>query len=268
MKTVTTFVKNNSFVVFVVLAYIFSWWLVPLNAGMLPVGPLLAALLVVGLSEGKVGVKAWWSQVVRRGSDWRWYAVAAAIPLAITFIAAGLNLLLGAQLVAPIDWTIPFKILPMMLVFSGMWEEPGWTGYALPHLYKRFGPSPVGTLSATLVMAVIRTGWHLPLMLTGRIYWSDIVLVMAAQFVYTWLFNRTGGVVLAVMLFHLLNNVVSGVFVGAWFTGTDWVQLSWLLAGLWSFLAVGLLALDGLHLGRKQVLHAEIPHMSQQLAQK
>ena len=43
MKTVATFVKNNSFVVFVVLAYLFSWWLVPPNAGMLPVGPLLAA---------------------------------------------------------------------------------------------------------------------------------------------------------------------------------------------------------------------------------
>jgi membrane protease YdiL (CAAX protease family) len=268
MKTIATFVKNNSFVVFVVLAYIFSWWLVPLNAGMLPVGPLLSAWLVVSLSEGKAGVKAWWSQVVRCGGDWGWYAIAAAIPLVITFIAAGLNFLLGAQLAVQIDWTIPFKILPMMLVFSGMWEEPGWTGYALPHLYKRFGPSPAGTLSATLVMAVIRTGWHLPLMLSGRIYWSDIVLVIAAQIVFTWLFNRTGGVVLVVMLFHLLNNIVSGVFVGGWFTGIDWVQLSWLLAGLWSLLALGLLALDGPHLGRKQVLHAEIPYMSQQLAQK
>jgi len=66
----------------------------------------------------------------------------------------------------------------------------------------------------------------------------------------------------------LMNNIISGVFVGGWFTGTDWVQLSWLLAGLWSLLALGLLAHDGPHLGRKQVLHAEIPHMSQQLAQK
>ena len=62
MKTVAAFVKHNSFLVFVVLAYLLSWWLVPLNAGMLPVGPLLAALLVVGLSEGKAGMKAWWSQ--------------------------------------------------------------------------------------------------------------------------------------------------------------------------------------------------------------
>jgi len=268
MKTVTAFIKDNSFVVFVVLAYLLSWWLVPLNAGMLPVGPLLAAWLVVGVSEGKSGVKVWWSKVMRRGSDWRWYAVAAAIPFLITFMAAGLNILLGAQIVAPIDWSIPFKILPMMLVFSGMWEEPGWTGYALPHLYKRFGSSATGTLTATLIMAVIRTGWHLPLMISGKIYWSDIVLVIAAQFVFTWLFNRTGGVVLAVMLFHLLNNIISGVFVGSWFTGADWVQLSWLLAGLWGLLALGLLFFVGLHLGRKQAMQADVSLVSQPLEVK
>jgi len=132
----------------------------------------------------------------------------------------------------------------------------------LPHLYKRFGPSPAGTLSATLVMAVVRMGWHLPLMFSGRIYWSDIVLVIAAQFVFTWLFNRTGGVVLAVMLFHLMNNVISGVFVGGWFTGTDWVQLSWLLAGLWSLMALGLLFLDGFHLGRKPAVQADVSDVS------
>lgn len=250
MKTVSTFVKNNAFVMFVVLAYLLAWWPALLHAGMLPHGPMLAALVVVGLSDGKAGVQAWWSRVTRRDA-WRWYAVAAAIPLTLTFIAAGLNLLLGAQLAAPIDWTIPFKVLPIMLLLSGMWEEPGWTGFALPHLYARFGPSTAGTLTATLLLAVIRTGWHLPLMLSGSIYWSDIVLVLALQIVIAWLFNRTSGAVLVVMLLHLLNNIVSGAFVGQWFTGTDWVSLAWLQAGLWSLLALGLLLLAGPHLGRK-----------------
>lgn len=265
MKMITTFVKNNAFVVFVVLAYLLAWWPVLLNAGMLPHGPLLAALLVIGLSEGKAGVKAWWSQVMRRGA-WRWYAVAAAIPLVITFTAVGLNLLLGAQIAAPIDWTIPFKVLPMMLLLSGMWEEPGWTGFALPHLYERFGPSTAGTLTATLTLAVIRTGWHLPLMFSGSIYWSDIVLVLAFQIVIAWLFNRTNGVVLAIMLMHLLNNIFSGAFVGKWFTGADWVRNAWLLAGVWSLLALGLLILVGLQLGRKPTGQAEIIPVGQPLA--
>jgi membrane protease YdiL (CAAX protease family) len=266
MKIITTFVRRNSFVVFVVLSYLLSWWLVPLNAGMLPLGPLLAAWLVVGLSEGKAGIKAWWSQVLQRGVGGRWYAVAAAIPLVITFTAAGLNLLLGAQIAAPIDWTIPFTVLPIMLLLSGMWEEPGWTGYALPYLYKRFGPSAAGTLTAILIMAVIRTGWHLPLMLSGSIYWSDILQIIAAQIVMAWLFNRTGGSVLAVMLLHLVNNIISGVFIGQWFTGADWVQQAWLLAGLWSLLALGALLLAGLQLGRKPAVQAESALVGQPLA--
>lgn len=199
---------------------------------------------------------------------WRWYALAAAIPLVITFTAAGLNLLLGAQIAAPIDWTIPFTVLPVMLLLSGMWEEPGWTGFGLPHLYERFGPSTAGTLTVTLIMAVIRTGWHLPLMLSGSIYWSDVLLVIAFQIVFTWLFNRSGGVGLAVMLCHLLNNIVSGAFVGRWFTGADWVSLAWLQAGLWTLLALGLLFLVGLHLGRKLAGQAEAALVGQPLAAK
>jgi hypothetical protein len=99
MKPSSAFVKRHSFVMFVVLAYVLSWWPALFHAGTLPQGPLLAAVLVVGLSEGKAGLKAWWSTMVCRIA-WRWYAVAAVIPLVITFTAVGLNFVLGAQLPA------------------------------------------------------------------------------------------------------------------------------------------------------------------------
>ena len=267
MKPIRSFVKRNSFVVFVVLAYVLSWWPALFHAGILPHGPLLAAVLVVGLSEGKAGLKAWWSRMVRRVA-WRWYAVAATIPLVLTFTAPGLNLLLGAQLPVQIDWIIPFQVLPILLLMGGQWEEPGWTGFGLPRLFERFGPSVAGTVTATLIMAVIRTAWHLPLMLSGSIYWSDIVLVIAFQIVLTWLFNRTGGVVLAVMLCHLVNNIVSGAFIGRWFTGADGVNNAWLFAGLWGLLALGLLLATRLTLGRKPALQAEAPRVGQPLAAK
>jgi uncharacterized protein len=265
MKPIRSFVKHNSFVMFVILAFLLSWWPALFNAGILPHGPLLAAVLVVGLSEGKAGLKAWWSRMMRRVA-WRWYAIAAAIPLVITFTAAGLNLLLGAQLPAQIDWTIPLQVLPILLLMGGQWEEPGWTGFGLPRLFERFGPSVAGTVTATLIMAVIRTGWHLPLMLSGSVYWSDIGFLIGFQIVFTWLFNRTGGVVLAVMLCHLVNNIVSGAFIGRWFTGTDGVNNAWLFAGLWGLLALGLLLATGLKLGRKPGLQAQTAPVNQLLA--
>jgi hypothetical protein len=182
-----------------------------------------------------------------------WVLLAALIPLVIPLTAAGLNLLLGAHVTQAIDWTTPLFVLPIMLLVSGMWEEPGWTGFALPRLQERFATAPYGTLIATLIMAVIRTSWHLPLMLSGSVYWSDIVAIVAAQIVISWLFNASGGSVLAIMLLHLLNNIMGGEFILQWFSGADLLRLWWLLAILWSVLALGLLLFAGLPLGRKPV---------------
>lgn len=252
MNAVQAFVKRNALVVFVILSYLLSWWPAPFAAGsLLPHGPLLAALLVVGLSDGKAGIKAWWSRVVQRRTAWPWYILAVAIPTMISFLAAGLNVLLGAQLPAQIDWTVPLRVLPELFLLGGLWEEPGWTGYALPRLFERYGPTASGLLIATLIMAVIRTVWHLPLMISGSIYRSDILLIIAVQIVIAWLFRATavngrgadtgGGSVLAVMLLHLVNNVVAGAFVHPWFTGADWVRQAWLLAALWSLVAAAVL---------------------------
>jgi hypothetical protein len=268
MKSLSSFVQRNSFVVFVVLAYVLSWWPAFFNAGLLPYGPLLAALLVVGLSEGKAGLKAWWGRTMHRGVAWRWYAVAAAIPVVITFIAAALNVLLGVQLPAQIDWAILLQVLPILLLVGGQWEEPGWIGFGLHHLYKRFGPSVAGVVTATLIMAVIRAAWHLPLMLSGSVYWSDLGFLIGFQIVFTWLFNRTNGVVLAVMLCHVLNNIVNGAFVARWFTGSDGVNFSWLFAGLWVLLGLSLLVATGLKLGHKPAVQAEAIRVNQPLAAK
>jgi uncharacterized protein len=268
MQPIRSFVQRNAFVVFIGLTFLLSWWPAFFNAGLLPHGPLLAALLVVGLSEGKAGLKAWWGRTMHRGVAWRWYAVAAAIPLVLTFTAAALNVLLGAQLPAQIDWTIPFQVLPILLLLGGQWEEPGWMGFGMPYLYKRFGASVAGIVTATLIMAVIRAAWHLPLMLSGSIYWSDLGFLIGFQIVFTWLFNRTGGVVLTVMLCHLLNNIVSGAFVARWFTGLDGVNNAWLFAVLWVLLGVGLLVATGLKLGHKPAVQAEALRVNQPLAAK
>ncbi|MFN8493079.1 MAG: CPBP family intramembrane glutamic endopeptidase [Caldilineaceae bacterium] len=259
MNSIKSSIKRHQLVSFVVLAYALSWWVALLpGGGLLPWGPMFAALIVVAFSEGRPGVKAWWRRVVRRKAGWGWYLV-ALFPIALNLTTGGLNLRLGATISRPIDWTTPFAVLPVMLLVSGMWEEPGWTGFALPRLLDHFGPSVKGTLWATLLMAVIRIGWHLPLMLSGRVYWSDIVAILAAQVVMAWLFHASRGSVLAVMLLHLLNNVMAGEFVMQWFTGADWVRLAWLQALLWGLLALGVLLLAGLQLGRDPVRRQNQP---------
>jgi membrane protease YdiL (CAAX protease family) len=254
MFAVRSFIKRYPLAIFVALAYLLSWWPAPLSGMVLPAGPMLAALIVVGLTEGRVGLKAWWERLIRRSGGLGWYLLAAALPGVLALTAAGLNILLGAPAPKHVDWIQPFIVWPILILAGGMLEEPGWTGYALPRLLDRFKALRYGTLFATLIMAAIRIGWHLPLMLNGSVYWSDIPLMLAAQIVIVWLFNRTGGSVLAIMLLHLMNNTFSGEFVSQFFTGTDAVRHAWPLTGVWSLLVIVVLALAGSQLGRSSTM--------------
>jgi hypothetical protein len=225
MNTIFSFIKRNSFALFALLAYLISWSIARRTGGqILSWGPMLAALLVVGLTQGKTGVKDFWSRVTNHSIKLHWYAVAIVISAAVTLTTVALNILLGARISPHFDWSAALRGLPLLLVVGGQWEEPGWTGYALPKMLKRFSNAPYGALGAALVVAGVRAIWHLPLMLYGHIYWSDILVNLAYQIVVTWLFKSSRSGVLVVMLCHLLNNMISGQIAQQFFAGPDWVR--------------------------------------------
>lgn len=251
MNSLRSFVHRQPLAIFVGLAYLLSWLTVlPMQGMLLPHGPFIAALIVSALGGGAPGTRAFAAGAFRRSTRGRWYALALALPIAITFAAAGLNLMMGAAAPSRIDWSQPFLSLPIMLLISGMWEEPGWTGFALPRLLDRFAAHRYGFWIASGLMAAIRVGWHLPLMLYGQIYWTDIITIVAAQLIFAWLYTRTGRSVLPIMLLHLMNNTVSGEFITPWFTGASWVRYFWLLAALWCAAAALILLGDRLSASR------------------
>lgn len=249
MISIRSFVRQRPLLSFTVLAYLFSWWLVPLAGMPLPWGPALAAVLIVGLTGGRAGLGAWARRVFRPSAHWGWYALALALPIVITFIGLGLNLWLGAAMPAAVNWIEPLLFAPFAILLGGALEEPGWTGFALPRLLDRWRAAPFGILIATMVMAVIRFSWHLPLMIAGDVAWSDIIWMIGAQIVFVWLYTRSGGSALTIMLLHWMNNAFSGEFVSQFFTGADSVRQSWLMAGLWCALALGVLIFAGPRLG-------------------
>jgi hypothetical protein len=82
---------------FLVLAYAVSWWAWPFYAlGLSPTpffacGPLVAALVVIGLTEGRAGYREWGARLLRWRVGWRWWAVALGPPLAVLALAAAAN---------------------------------------------------------------------------------------------------------------------------------------------------------------------------------
>jgi membrane protease YdiL (CAAX protease family) len=86
---------------------------------------------------------------------------------------------------------------------------------------ERFAHLPNGLLVAVLVTGVFRSIWHLPLFLYGHIAWFDVfIFTFAFQLIIAWVFYRSGGSVLAVMVLHFVSNLMFP-FTYPMFTGTD-----------------------------------------------
>jgi uncharacterized protein len=172
-----------------------------------------------------------------------------------------LNVMLGAQTPSPAQlgaWPailFTFAIVLFVPGVGGAWEEPGWRGYAVPRL--QHGRS---ALVASLILGVLIAGWHLPLIVVGQVYYSDIVLILAAVIVFNWVFNNARGSVLIIMLMHAANNAVSGSFFFPMFSGTDLIRESWLVALVWVVAAALVIAISGpSHFSRKHHKQEESP---------
>jgi len=259
MSRILALVKRHPLTTFFILAYALSWWAWILYAlGLFPspiasFGPFLAAIVVLALTQGKAGLLG----LFRRMGRWRippgWYVVALLLPAVLAAAAAVLNVLLGAEAPSTAElagWTSLFAIFAIVLLvpgFGGAWEEPGWRGYALPRLQSRRS-----ALVAGLILGALIAGWHLPLMIAGQVAYSDIVLIFAGTIVYNWVFNNARGSVLIIMVMHAANNTISGSFFSPMFTGADSVRQSWILALVWTVVAILVTVISGPeHLSRK-----------------
>lgn len=241
--------REHRVVAFFALTFVVSWWAWPFYpAGLTPVpffacGPLVAALVVVGVTEGRPGYRAWGARLLRWRVGWGWWAFALATPLAVLALASVANVAFWdapAPAPAQLPWAsiLLFGALRFVDPLDGpLGEEPGWRAYAVPALQTTRSP-----LAATLVLAPLVALWHLPLVAVGMLAPVAIPITFAITFVYTWLFNRTGGSALLTVVFHVAQGTFSYAVLG--FAGADAARMDWLTGGLWWVLAVVLLVAD------------------------
>jgi len=249
------FVARRRLTVFFALAYLFSWypWLIALargkSTGPNPLGPFIAAIVVVAVSDGWRGVRALFARIVRARIGLRWYAIVFGLPCALCVIAVGLTHAFGFPGARPPSsaWReLPDRFI-FIFLFIALGEEPGWRGFALPELQRRFSPSV-----ASVILAFFWAIWHAPL-LGNEFAWNIVpaflVSVVGATFVQTWIFNRTRGSVFAPMLLHATVNTLSGGLMLPLFHGSAAIALWWTYASVW-FIA-GIIAIRFSNTGRE-----------------
>lgn len=214
---------NYELPLFFLLTYLLSWWAAPLaNGQLIPHGPTLAAIIVLAVTGGRGGLRVLWDRIAHRRVAWYWYLIGPAIVAGYMGAAAAINLALGAE--ASGSPALSWGLFLELVLLGGMWEEPGWTGYALPRLEEKFSGRPNGVLSAILLLGALRAIWHIPLWVYGHIPWFDVMIfAVVFQIIIAWLYHRSGGSVLVVMAFHLASNVVSAAMRTV-FTGTAWTS--------------------------------------------
>ena len=218
------------------LAIAFSWvWVVPMAVSGTVVrfgsgwpthfpalmGPLLAAFAITAWTQGRKGLGDLVARMFRWRVGPRWWLWAVASPL--VFFAAGV---VAVRIVSG-EWPSleglgRFNGLPqvgvlgvwaLLTAINGLGEETGWRGFALPALQRRFSP-----LISTLILAPVWAFWHIPYFFVienyrrfgpGQVAGFVIGLTCGAV-VLTWLYNRSGGSILLVTLWHGTYNLLSG----------------------------------------------------------
>lgn len=226
-----SWVRRQPLTAFVLLAYGLSWsyWLAlgVLGGRMAPgsaathlpglLGPALAALLVTGWADGRMGLRALLARCLRWPRPrWRTLALALSPLLAAALWFALLLPFTGglpawAQFKAypglPTAWPW-LGVLAAALLLNGFGEELGWRGFLLPRLAARHGP-----LRAALWVAGVWALWHLPLFwvhagmaaLVGPLLLGWVGGLLAGSLLLGWLFLATDSV-LVVALWHTAFN--------------------------------------------------------------
>jgi len=170
--------------------------------------PSLVALWITARTEGEGGVRALLGGVIKWRVSARWYLFALAYIPVIKLTAALIHRLATGEWPRFGDepW---YLILPAIAVSTPVQagEEIGWRGYALPRLAARFGLG-----RASILLGLIWACWHLPQFFIPdadtyrQSFFVYVLQVTALSVAMAWLYARTNGSVLLVMLLHAAVN--------------------------------------------------------------
>ena len=252
-------VPTTSVFIFFLLTFVISWsaWIPMVFSGKESMvlrsigtfGPLLSALILTALREGRTGLR----DLFRKFLIWRvspaWYAVALLSTAVLVLAALGIHRATGGAAPRFHDVAELYLVIPIfayVLFFSVLGEETGWRGYAQPKLQKKWG-----ALGASLAIGLVWGVWHLPLFWIPGNFHGDIPLTLfilqdiALSVVLAWLYNSTGGSLLIVHLLHAASNTTLGILpILPQDTGGD-VRPLWIAVGLLCALAFAIAVKTG-----------------------
>jgi membrane protease YdiL (CAAX protease family) len=269
MTTIKDFIKIHPLPIYFTLAFAISWGaililvgpdgipataeqIVALGMAML-LGPSVAGILSTGLTSGREGFRELISRLLRWRVGTRWYVVALlTAPLSTTAVLLALSLFSPKFL--PGIFTSGDKVTLLLTgivaaLTVGLFEELGWTGFAIPRMRLRYG-----TLASGLIVGLLWGAWHF------LVFWESdsfsgafpLTLLLARLFSWlpayrvlmVWVYDRTESL-LVVILMHA-SLVATLTIIDPSLTGGELLTLILVRAAvLWVIVAAVTMATRG-----------------------
>jgi membrane protease YdiL (CAAX protease family) len=200
---IRAWVTDHQVAALFILTFIVSWsmWLLAYlsGEGALQVvlfliggfGPMSAGVTITRYTGGSV--RSWVGQILRWRVPARYYAYALGLP-ALIWTVINIELAVFSDkfdlALLPERLLVSVGTFLVVLTVGGGLEEPGWRGFALGRLQERLSP-----VRATLLLGFVWGLWHIPVY--GPLAFPFITML---AFFYTYLYNKTGSVLLAILL--------------------------------------------------------------------
>ena len=183
-------------------------------------GPLVASLVVTWAIGGRRALEELWGRIKMWRVEPRWYFIVFLLPVALALLSLTAGVLFGGlrpgsySPLLPASYLVPFFLY--MLVFTGLAEEPGWRGFALPHLQSRYS-----AVKSSWILGVLWGVWHFPSIIYYNLATGMPTLALIPILVFlvlgivgwtivnTWVYNSTESVFLMIVLHGWYNTVNS-----------------------------------------------------------
>lgn len=236
-----TIIKKKPVLGFIVLTLIISWGSLLLIMGLggilgtttvpsermpllyfgMLLGPVTSGLLLIGVVHGRRGFRELLLKLCRWRVGYRWYAVAILTSPGLVVATLLLLSLCSPQYVPGILTSNDKATLLVSGLVAGflvgVFEELGWTGFAIPRLRSRYG-----VLATGLIVGLVWGLWHMPLFLASARASqtvSPVLKLMVQLFSFlpvfrvlmVWVYDRTRSLFVA-MLMHTSQTATALIF--------------------------------------------------------
>ena len=167
----------------------------------------IAGVIMIAYLYGRSGLQELGQRLIQWRVRWQWWLV-AFLPFGLyglaTIVAGAVDsFTFTGQTLYSILFSAEAGFIVYLFLRGPMGEELGLRGFALPRLQATMSP-----FRASVIIGALWAAWHIPI-LFGR----DLVMIIAflllafvLSFIFTWLFNGSGGSLMPVLIFHAAQN--------------------------------------------------------------